>query len=479
MKRSLNILKICFTILGAAGVVMAIDAWTRKGGPQIEGAVMLKTRVAKNSRRNLPIYGFNGDVLRVPPWTNSRALDSVATIPFRIIRYPGGTITNWWDWKIGWLAPDTVRNMKMSPGYLAMKGNPNDLNNLKILVDRMQCDVVFCLNMISSNVDDQLDMLKAAEKIGIKIKYVELGNEYNLQENEARIKYPTANNYAKECNNWIRKIKSVYPSAEIAIVGGNKNYASDTKNWNEEVLRDAPDADAIVAHVYALPYKVIDSNGINFKDLYDNFNDQYLKQGFASIPSNKKVWMTEYNIHWAYSPDNLIATKRLFQKNLFNWDDALAVILMTSTGTQLSNQMEMVVNHDLANITIFAAIDVEKDSFKKLPNGIGMQAWLTSCYNMTTMQKLSFSAGSHTYGDFEVLGWQFSNTQTSNTLLVNFLPSSVRLNVGTFIKKSATCEIKYADKRSLATPENIKTEILNINSASQIELPPYSFAVIK
>lgn len=482
MKIKLNIVKIAFSVLIVSAVVaIAGVLQSSKNRDRVENKkdLVLRATLLPNAKKNIPVYGFNGETIKAPKWTNRQFLDTAATFNLKIIRYPGGTISNWWDWKHGWFLPDTVKRMRKPQGYTMMKGLPNDLSNLKILVDKTKCDVVFTLNMVTSDVNDQIEMLRAVERMGMRIKYVELGNEYNLKENDARDKFATVEDYAKECNVWIHKIKSIFPSVKIAVVGGNKGYSPDARRWNDEILKYAPDADALVAHIYPLPNNIIDEDGINFKSLYNEFNKGFTTQGFDNIPANKKIWMTEYNIHWAYAPDKQLATKRAFQQHLLNWDDVLAVILMTSEASSFSRQMEMVLNHNLGNINIFGAIEVEKNTFKKLPNGIGMEAWLTACNDMAQMQKLSFSDGSNTYQDYEILGWQFSNTQNANTLIVNFLPTTVKINAGTLITKNASCVIKSAGKNDVATAESIKINRFNINSDSQIEMPPYSFAIIR
>jgi alpha-L-arabinofuranosidase len=221
--------------------------------------------------KKLPLYGFNGNNTRGPSWTNATFRDSVSSLLLKIIRYPGGTVSDWWDWQNGWF----VNDPSLPQQYKNIPYSPTGLKELKLLVDQTGCDVVFTLNMVTKDLNNQIEMLKYAQSLGISIKWIELGNEFYLQNSMGLRKYKTVKGYAQACYQWINNIKSVFPKAKIAVIGGNRDWSSDVKEWNNQVLQYAPNADAITPHVYSKFFKVTDENGINFKNLSEEFSKQY------------------------------------------------------------------------------------------------------------------------------------------------------------------------------------------------------------
>ena len=116
------------------------------------------------------------------------------------------------------------------------------------------------------------------------------------------MKYPTAGDYARECNVYIDSIKAIIPNAEIAVVGGNRG-ADSTRSWrwNDSIYSIVDSADALVWHTY-----------LYLKDEDTTFSTkQLLAFPFYRVPLYEKwrgfndtiaalqdyeVWVTEYNL---------------------------------------------------------------------------------------------------------------------------------------------------------------------------------------
>jgi hypothetical protein len=441
------------------------------------------TAELSGEKRDLPVYGFNGNNVRGPSWTNEKYRDSIAALKMQIIRYPGGSVGEWWDWKRGWFIDSATANkynVHVPQNFQKITPIANGLKELKLVVDEAHCNVLFTLNMITSTLEDQVEMLKQAEAIGIPVKFVELGNELNLPASMGRKKFKLARDYGQTSDQWIKTIKSNFPGAKISIVGGNQKYDTDVKNWNNETISQTIDADAIVAHLYPLPHKILDDSGINFKNLYNDFKQKFDDQGFNSI-TNKPIWITEYNIHWAFGVNKMSKEEKdLLQKSSSGWGQSLATLLMTSEATSLSPNVQMVINHNLSSFPIWAAIETQNETFRQLPNGIGMSVWLKACNGMKTIQKLSFlSNGGKALPDFQVFGWTFSNDELKTFLFVNLTDHVFTTSANALkIPSTANCNIYFADKNMVV---NNKSEIglkqFNFKNTS-FEMPPYSVAVI-
>lgn len=429
----------------------------------------LKVTVA-NKARKLPLYGFNGNNSKGPAWSDKTFRDSIESLHFKAIRYPGGNVSNWWQWQTGGFVDDPS-----VPEKLKVKFTPFTLQDLKLLVDETHCDVVFTLNMVTKDLSDQIEMLTQAQSLKIPVKWIELGNEFNNSKNPGRQKFLNAYQYAQTCKQWIDALKSHFPDVQVGIVGGNRNYNPDVKNWNSIVLQNAPNADAIVAHIYPSKELILDDSGINFQNLLQEYTNSFVTQGFTTMKNNKNIWVTEYNINWVSENDDNAAPSKAY-----TWGQALASLLMTSVTTSMFPNTTMILNHNISNTPVFAAIDIKRKGFQKLPNGIGMATWLTACDNMESLDKLIFSDNNNQpLPDYQLLGWKFVNNKTSSLLLVNLTGSPVKVNLSNLTHANAGFETKYADKNSVirgaGDVQYIKGSLDNVS----VNLPAYSITTIK
>jgi len=428
--------------------------------------------IISNESRKLPLYGFNGNNIKGPSWSNKSFRDSVSSLRLKVIRYPGGTISNWWQWQKGGFVDDPSLPEKFKRRY-----TPTTLEDLKLLVDETNCDVVFTLNMITKDLQDQLEMLSHAQSLKIPVKYIELGNEFTNAKNPGRQKFLSAEDYGKTCEQWIDAIKSRFPNVKIAVVGGNRNYSENVKNWNKLVLQNAPNADAIVAHLYPARKNIIDASGINFQKLFEELVNTFNNQGFTSV-NNKNIWITEYNINWASEANE--DDDKSVPSSSNAWSQALSTLLLTSAVTSISPNTTVILNHNISNTSVFAAIETENKTFRKLPNGIGMAEWLAASDQMNTLTKINFTDDKNQMmQDYQLFGWKFFNNKNSALLLVNLLATPLKLNVADITKQNATYETKYAGKNDIInSAADIKYKTGTISN-STIELPGYSVTIIK
>ncbi len=131
--------------------------------------------------RTTPKFGFNTNA-HIPAnfpsgysganWTQQWFIDSTAYLNPEILRYPGGTNANHWDWKTGWYFPAyqppagptlTIRADEFKSGVLACNG-----------------EGMYVVNMETSTPHYEMDGLRHIKAIGLDPKFIELGNEHNL-----------------------------------------------------------------------------------------------------------------------------------------------------------------------------------------------------------------------------------------------------------------------------------------------------------
>ncbi|MDA0196320.1 MAG: hypothetical protein O2951_14970 [Bacteroidetes bacterium] len=65
-----------------------------------------------------PLIGFNAVAHHsIANWTQKDFRDSAATLNISVLRHPGGTKANYWDWQTGWFqtgphVPSSLANIK-------------------------------------------------------------------------------------------------------------------------------------------------------------------------------------------------------------------------------------------------------------------------------------------------------------------------------------------------------------------------------
>ena len=224
-----------------------------------------------NSNTNFSLPGNNtyGIAIR---WRNLPDLTSTDTIELlkgfnpKIIRYPGGAVTHKWDWQTG----QTVDG-------LGTDDTTHLIGDVKLLADALGSEVIFVLDILNSSLQNQIDMLNAAN---VPIKYIELGNELYLTDYDSD--YPTGVDYANACNTWIPTLRTEFPDAKIGVcMIGRTGNAQRQLDWNQDIVDTILPVDAHIYHIYI-------SEGETVEERIDRFKEQW-------IDRNKEIWVTEYN----------------------------------------------------------------------------------------------------------------------------------------------------------------------------------------
>ncbi len=204
-----------------------------------------------------------------------------------LIRYPGGSISNWWNWQSGWFRgydnplyntnydPYTFTANSSSadarnffdpyplPDYAkddlpwdnrAASPLPNTLQDLKYLTDGTAAMPIFALNLITSDMGTQIGELFKAHCLNLPIKYAELGNEFYLDGDETNALFETAGDYAQAAHDWDAEIKKYFPDIKTsAVAATTKNGSPDRRNeWNTHLFESnyMNNIDALTFHVY-------------------------------------------------------------------------------------------------------------------------------------------------------------------------------------------------------------------------------------
>ncbi len=199
------------------------DDDARKGGgskPDPDAVGLTLSQQSKTIPEN--IFGYNTQSIKGPGWDKAEFISRIAELNPGNFRYPGGTVGNFWDWRTGYYNEigKEVNVIVPSPaGPL-----PYKLEHVKMVYDRTGAAPVFLINMLTSTYEEQLAMLKYARSIGLPVEYIEMGNEYYLDDHPEKYnyltKFPETTDYTDLCRVWTAGSRKEFPEARIALIGG-------------------------------------------------------------------------------------------------------------------------------------------------------------------------------------------------------------------------------------------------------------------
>lgn len=448
-----------------------------------------QAQLASFSRSLSPnFFCSNNNALRVPSWQDSNFVEAVQRLNPKKIRFPGGTVSNYWDWRYGGLIED-FRDGKADFFY---SFNPEDAQyNSSKLSDLLQgltltnTEPVFVLNLSTSDLASQLEMLRTAKNIGLPVKYIELGNELYIDVSDNKDVFPRPKDYAAETVKWIDAIRQEFPSAQIAVVGVTPTSRKPRrlKEWNSSLLPEAlPKADAIVLHIYGSHGLGKDESKIKTYPFFDSEDTKtILGKPFAKwqevqntpqyklLPKDKKIWITEYNLF-----ESIFYNKNKGRKPkvMGSWAHGLYTATMSLLFLE-EPRVEFICNHQLISNFYFASILPEARSFKDPVSqspiatpyslsaaGSALSLYANAIDGMTQGSPIYFDRNSRikVEDEFEyptLYGWIFSNKLQKNSLIINLSDRPQKVDLSPLFKQKPSYETIFGSPRDLVSNSDV------------------------
>lgn len=432
--------------------------------------------------------GYNTQMLRGPSWRDTALVQAVKLLKPGNLRYPGGTNANYWDWEQGKVRAD---QKNLIDGMDKIK-NPvtYGLAELQIAIEATGAVPVFNLNMLTADLESQLALLRAAKRAGLPIQLVELGNEYYLGLADYKEKFPTAGDYGRESNRWIKAIRAEFPNTEIAAVavsdkGGGKPERPRARTWNKDLFRTLQGADALTLHVYAgsgLPQN--NSAKLTLDDAPDILARAFGRwkrmkaEDFPSLPQGIEAWITEYGLFEREGPVHGTWTQGLY--------NACLTLLFLE-----EDRIKLVCNHNLTGgdpsfVALYASangLSDRPDKPKTTPfalagSGAGLSLLGKAMTGMTSKQKLSFAANPTVRGRNgstypALLGWFFANSSTRQMLVMNLSGQGQTLQIGSVFSGEVPFEQLAGSPTTLVTGPDSLTRTSS-KASQRLTLPAYS-----
>ncbi|GAA4836264.1 hypothetical protein [Algivirga pacifica] len=483
------------------------------------GTLLLAQKVTLGALREINplMIGVNANMTSCPdPQNNPKLIQAIKTLGVKTIRYPGGTIGNYWDWDTGWIdtsIPDSVMIRWVVTQGIREQETRYTIEKFASLVQQTQTSPVFMLNMLSKDLGHSIRNLKKAEALGLDIKYIELGNELYFDLPLPRTVYPTPEEYGQTCQRWIEALKKEFPDARFAVVGTTMRRHDRQKDWTNRVLAHCPLADAVTFHKYSpssldgRQERVRISAGS--EGLADHTTASRTRpDSFATHQDWERVLLQDAKAQanmWITTRNNVLTYQKMkLKKDLPLWatefnmrDDhslvldswAQALILSIYYFEFLEAGVEITNVHNLIG-DLFGQIytrDVRKKPgvgslYELTAGGIATALFAEATTDMTAGAPLQFSSNMLLENDRGetiegVRGWYFENEKGEKKMvLVNFGNEPFKCSFREFSGKKKV-EI-YSD--DLAHHPAGFSSLKNISTTCRrtLEMPPFSVAMV-
>jgi hypothetical protein len=192
--------------------------------------------ITKGTSHTLPadFFGYNGQNVINGTQSWGSLTSHLSILQPSTLRYPGGTLGNWWDWKLGWFINDSAGRVYFTYGtdktYLGYTYQP--LDSMGIFMNNAYLNTSSPLQMLNVSTVDfsyELRWLYWMRYHNIPVKYLELGNEFynDYLPPDNRILFPNVYYYVDAMQKWIKDIRSAFPKAQTVMMGATKTTSAD------------------------------------------------------------------------------------------------------------------------------------------------------------------------------------------------------------------------------------------------------------
>ncbi len=468
---------------------------------------VVKASVSSSSRPLSENYAcFNVNSLLVKSWSNPEFWQAINRVNPKLLRVPGGTESNYWDWQKGGLIDNVREEMAGYPINFRdkkLKYDRSKLEDIQVGMEATNTTPIFVLNLASSSLESQLEMLRTARDLGMPVKYIELGNEFYFSLPNYERVFPTPADYAQTAREWINAIKQEFPNAEISLVGvaASSKDSRRQKNWHQSLLDTTMEqADAVTLHIYKghglnslieansdYPFFTSEEVPIILGQPFRKWHSLQKNKRFQLIPDNKEIWITEYNLF-----EKIFGKKNQNQQQrvMGSWVHGLYT-LTTSLLFLEDSRIAIACNHVLTGNSRFAAIfNHEKSFVNPTDENIRVQPMSLSATGVTLSflgeassgmnqaQKIDFFGVPTLVGkkNFEypaLYGWMFHNDTQSQAIIVNLSDRDLKIDLESLFASTPKYKQIAENPRTLVTG----SEVLKLKSGiafNGMVLPPYS-----
>jgi hypothetical protein len=468
-------------------------------------------------------FGYNDANEETVNRMDPNLLAAIAKVPATVNRFPAGEYTNYWDWAKGLY----VANYDTG-GYTNNKSSyPKTLDTYHTQWQLTHSTPIFMLNMLTDpqcvppsgglcqytpatpNLNYQLQMLQAAQAKGFPIQYVELGNEFYIDNKTGYTQvYPDPVNpgdppastvYARLANQWTAAVKKQFPQALVAALAATTNSTVTARKtaWNPGLFPTLQGEDAITLHTYITSSlakgTVLNDAAAEVLLAMPFSNWASVEQDIAKIPQNLPIWMTEYGLKdeadpvWGTWAHGLV-------------EATMTLLFLEEPRVQMAVKTTLIGNATHGDIFTDTTGYSEVVEFVQPPNPPPTVQWGRSAADMALVEigtaaasttqtvRLNFT-GAPTLSNGKgtsysaLYGWSFQSGTTHRAVVINYSSQPLTINVGTLGLTGAAYDqitgapFTYVTGGLSASPTNL-TETSGTLTGNSCALPAYSITRI-
>ncbi len=406
--------------------------------------------------------GFNRRSDKGNWWTDNSFKNLLVKMNPDVLRYPGGTQANYWDWRTGKFLDNTDKNWNNKevlkiPDFIAHIPQKTEIVYVVNMARPTPSTAVLVTaneETLKSDATLQLkitDMIAAIDKFVAEGKEpfaVELGNEfyfgneeagiYHIQEKDGKYYagWNTSSNsayefgnkreatvenakfYLKHCKEVVKKIKEKYPSIKFAITTTKDEVAAKVRErWNTTIfneLENNANFTTLKSNIYAATqHHYLNSKyGVQTTISDDTTAKVAIAEGikypidkvsdYNLVPNDYKIWYTEYG-----------EVKEIAEET---WASAVRYAALVYSWLSLGNKVDQLDWHYVTDNNV-----VKTGSPMKLaPVGIAAELVSKAFSNMTEMQKINFTNNTTTSAGIKSFyGYKLKNDKKETLFIIN------------------------------------------------------------
>ncbi len=483
-------------------------------------------KVTQGATRSIypDMIGVNGNLAHIDkPWNNDSLVQVTKQLAVTNFRYPAGSLGNYWNWDTGWLdtnLPDSLMIKWVVEQGLTKSKNRYTLENFAEGQKKLGFTPVFMLNMLSQDLDHSVRNLLRAEKLGLPIKYIELGNELFFNLPLEMSVYPTPEDYGKTCKIWIDSLKHHFPEAKYAIIGNYLKRRKRHTDWTTRALAHCDNADAVTYHKYSpagidgkqerkkitpgtegisdLLTATRKSDAKDIKDIqkweidllkndtaYANFlhTAEHAARNYKNInaPEGVEIWVTEFNMR-----DDNSALRGTWANTLYIAKYYEEFLNSPVTITNIHNIIGDKFQQIFSNNTLLNHIkwtNVTSKPWTLSAAGIATSIFASATKEMQSATVLSLNESLQIMDDrgnsvSTFGGWIFSSDQSKRIVLINYGKDPLTIDVSN-LGNFKTVRMYMAPSEKYITKGFSDINIIENQFTNALKLEPFSFTLIE
>ena len=485
--------------------------------------------ISINHEIAVPLMGYNSDMSNTPKWSDKKFSEALNGLHPKTLRYPGGSNSLFWDWEKGWTlsyeellpilnekkfeyqgkAITTVNEFRQLASsnrksnsfwrqvyrYNAKVPKYNTLEEFAKGLNSTQSEAVITLNVITSHLEKELELLRSAKNKGIKLKYIELGNEVYAENLLTKHIYPTVDNYIDTCISWTKAIWKEFPDAHIGVVGGDKNRR--TRNWNEKLSSALINSFSkaqqkklhFILHYYSHfkhpEYDLNSNTGYEKLVAFPKLDLEFkLRNWRWSNTSPFSTWVTEYNMieqqpytinnTWAHgllvaSQINELLTKT--KSEMFHFHSIGAEKFPVFAVLQLMDKNENYLTPTASGIVTSLWNRLTENADRFYSADVNISPW-TLYYEAKSKDNPNNLKEEKTITFTPVNAYISYEKQKAKLLIVNFSAEELSVDLSSYVGK---CEATQHH----AKPTDTKSKVIQHTIEGKVTLPPYSISLFE